>query len=81
MYEQGRPHARSYEVCASVMESFVPRNIEMHLLLIRGMFFRPSVDLASPFTMYAHENYYVIVMIEHCGKRVEVAAWPSKESS
>ena len=78
MYKQVRLHVRSCEVRARVKASFVPGNIGLHPLSIKDMFFRRSVE---PFTVYEHENYYIMAMIEHFSKWVEVAALPSKESS
>ena len=40
IYEHVRLHVRRCEVCARVKASFVPRDIELHPLPIRGMFFR-----------------------------------------
>ena len=45
-----------------------------------GMFYRWSVDLAGPLTKFKGGNVYVMVMIEHFSKWVEVKALPSKDS-
>ena len=52
----------------------------MHPLPIMGMFYRWSVDLAGPFPQSEFGNYYIIVMIEHFSKWVEVVATPTEES-
>ena len=53
----------------------------LHPLPIMGMFYRLSVDLAGPFPQSEFGNYYIMVMIEHFSKWVEVVAIPTKESS
>ena len=45
-----------------------------------GMFNPWSVDQADPFPQSEFGNYYIIVMIEHFSKWVEVVATPTKES-
>ena len=52
----------------------------MHPLPIMGMFYRWSIDLAGPFPQLEYGNYYIMVMIEHFSKWVEVVAIPTKES-
>ena len=67
-------------MCARVRASFVPRNTILHPLPIMGMFSRWFVDLVGPFKASKHNNLYVMVMIEHFSKWVEVAPLPCKES-
>ena len=74
MYEQVRLDVRSYNTCARVKASFVPRDVVLHPLPITGMFYRWSVDLVVPFPQSE------LVMIEHSSKWVEVVAIPTKES-
>ena len=52
----------------------------MHPLPIMGMFSRWSVDLAGQFPQSEFRNFYIMVMIEHFSKWVEVVAIPTKES-
>ena len=73
MYEQVHLYARS-------CDSFVPRVVVQHPLPIMGMFYRWSVHLAGPFPQSEYRNYYIMVMIEHFSKWVEVVAIPTKES-
>ena len=47
---------------------------------IRGMFYRWSCDMAGPFPESARGNVYILVMIEHFSKWIEIAAVPSKET-
>ena len=80
MYEQVRLHIRSCDTCAGMKGSFVPRDVALHPLPIMGMFYCLLVDLAGPFPQSDYGNYYIMVMIEHFSKWVEVVAIPSKES-
>ena len=61
--------------------SFVPRDVVLHPLPIMGMFYRWFVELAGPFPQSEYGNYYIMVMIEHFSKWVEVVTIPTKESS
>ena len=81
MYEQVRLYVRSCDTCARVKASFVPRDIKLHPLPIMGMCYCWSVDLAGPFPQSEYGNYYIMVMIEHSSKWVEVVAIPSKDCS
>ena len=80
MYEQVRLYVRSCDSCATVKVSFVPRDVVLHPRPVMGMFYRKSVDLAGPFPQSEYENYYIMVMIEHFSKWVEVVTIPTKES-
>ena len=80
MYEEVRIYVRSCDTCARVKASFVPRDVVLHPLPIVGMFCRSSVDLAGPFPKSEYGNYYIMVMIEHFSKWVEVVTIPTKES-
>ena len=80
MYEQVRLYVRSCDFCARVKASFVPGDVTLHSPPIMGMFYRWSVDLAGPFPQSEYGNYYIMVMIEHFSKWVEVVAIPSKKS-
>ena len=58
----------------------MPRDDVLHPLPITGMFYRWSVLLEGPFPWSGYGNYYIMVMIEHLSKWVEVVAIPTKES-
>ena len=81
MYKKVRLYVRSCDSCARVKTSFVPREVVLHPLPIMGMFYRWSVDLGGPFPQSEYGSYYIMVMIEHFSKWVEVVAIPSKESA
>ena len=79
MYEQVRIYVRSSDAWLRVQASFVPRDVVLHPLSIMSMFYRWSVDLAVPFPQSAYGKYYIMVMIEHFSKWVEVVAILTKE--
>ena len=58
----------------------MPRDVVLHLLPIMCRFYRMFVDLAGPFPQFEFGNYYIMVMIEHFSKWVEVVHLPTKES-
>ena len=62
------------------LSCIVPQDVVLHPLTIMGVFYRLCVDLAGPFPQSEYGNYYIMVMIEHFSKWVEVVAIPSKES-
>ena len=64
MYEHVRLHVRSYDTCAKIKVSFVPRDVVVLPL--------PIVDAAGPLPQSEYGNYYIMVMIEHFSKWVEV---------
>jgi transposase InsO family protein len=49
-------------------------------LPVMGLFYRWSVDLCGPFPPSKGGNRYVMVMVEHFSKFVELAALPAKEA-
>ena len=73
-------YVRSCDTCARVKTSFVPRDAEFYPLPLMGMFYGWYVNLAGPFRESEYGNCYIMVMIEHFSKWVEVVAIPSKES-
>ena len=77
MYNQVRLYVRRCDSCARVKASFVPRDVVLHPLPIMGIFYRWFVDLAGPFPHSEYGNYYIMVMIEHFSKWVEVVAIPT----
>ena len=80
MYERVRRYVRSCYACARVKASFVPRDVVPHPLPIMGMFYRWYVDLVGPSPQSEFGNFFIMVMIEHFSKWVEVVAIPTKES-
>ena len=72
MYTDVADYIRRYEICDRVRASFVPRTEVLHPLPIMGMFYCWSVKLAGPLPKSKGGNVYVMVMIEHFSKWVEV---------
>ena len=58
----------------------MPRDVVVHPLPTMGIVYRWSVDLAGLFQKSEYGNYYIMVMIEHFSKWVEVVAIPTKVS-
>ena len=81
MYEQVRLYIRRCDTCARVKASFLPRDVELHPLPVMGMFHLWTADLAGSFPQSEYGNYYIMVMIEHFSKWVEVVTFPSEESN
>ena len=80
MYEQVRWSVRGCETSAGVKACFVSCDINLHPLVIMGMFYRWSVDLVGLFRQ-SYGNYYIMVMVKHFSEWVEVVSLPSKESN
>jgi hypothetical protein len=49
-------------------------------LPIQGMFYRWSCDLAEELPQTSRGNVYIMIMIEHFSKRVELVTLPNKSS-
>jgi hypothetical protein len=49
-------------------------------LLIQGMFYRWSCDLVGELPQTSRGNVYIMIMIEHFSKWVELVALPDKSS-
>ena len=66
------------KLCSRVRASFNSQQPTLQPLPIHGMFYRWGVDLAGPFVETAAGNLYVMIMIEHFSKHVEIVALPNK---
>ena len=79
MYVDVAAFVQSCSVCDRVKTSFSTKSPLLHPLAIRGMFYRWSYDLAGPLptTKSAH-NRFIMVMIEHFSKWIELMALPQK---
>ena len=71
---------RNCATCDRVKASFTHRHPVLHPLPILGLMYRWGVDLAGPFKVTVRGNAYVMVMIEHFSKWIELAALPAKTS-
>ena len=69
---------RQCQPCSRVKAAFTSRQPVLHPLPIMGLFYRWSVDLAGDLPLSRNNKRYVVVMIEHFSKWVEVVAIPQK---
>jgi hypothetical protein len=60
--------------------SFSSRQLTLSPLPIQGMFYRWSCDLAGELPQTFRGNVYIMIMIEHFSKWVELIALPDKSS-
>jgi transposase InsO family protein len=68
------------EACARIKASFNAERPELQPLPIEGLFYRWGVDMAGPFAESADGNTYVIIMIEHFSKQIELVAVKDKSA-
>lgn len=66
--------------CDRVKATFNIKQPQLHPLPIEGMMYRWGVDLLGPLKCTQRGNIYIMVMVEHFTKWIELAALPSKES-
>jgi transposase InsO family protein len=64
--------------CNRVRSHPAPTQAELQPLPIKGMFYRWGVDMAGPFPSTTRGNRYVLIMIEHFSKQIEVVPLPDK---
>jgi hypothetical protein len=67
-------------VCDYVRASFNAPMPQLQPLPIMGLGYRWSLDFAGPFLVTPRHNKYVLVMIEHFSKWIELVALPDKFS-
>ncbi|OAE19976.1 hypothetical protein AXG93_1558s1000 [Marchantia polymorpha subsp. ruderalis] len=65
-------------VCDRVRASFNAPTPELHPLPIMGLGYRWSLDFAGPLPLTARHHRYVLVMVEHFSKWIELVALPYK---
>jgi hypothetical protein len=80
MYEQVRFKVRACAACDRVKASFEVRDMVLKPLPIMGLFFRWGVDLCKMPHTSEDGNKYVMVMIEHFTKWVELVPITEKSS-
>jgi hypothetical protein len=66
-------------VCDRVKASFNAPTPQLHPLLIMGLGYRWSLDFAKPLPLTVWHNRYVLVMVEHFSKWIELV--PSFDKS
>jgi hypothetical protein len=80
MYAQVRDVIARCEQCDRVRTSFSSRQLTLSPLPIQGMFYCWSCDLAEELPQTSRGNVYIMIMIEHFSKWVELVALPDKSS-
>jgi len=80
MYAQVRDVIARCEQCDKVKTSFSSRQLTLFPLPIQGMFYRWSCDLVGKLPQTSRGNVYIMIMIEHFSKWVELVALLDKSS-
>ena len=79
MYSDVAAFVQACAICDRVKASFLAKAPVLHPLPIRGMFYRWSCDLAGPLpTSKGAHNRFIMVMIEHFSKWIELVALQQK---
>ncbi len=80
MYAQVRNVIARCEQCDRVKTSFSFRQLMLSPLFIQSMLYRWSCDLVGKLPQTSKGNVYIMIMIEHFSKWVELVALPNKSS-
>jgi len=80
MYAQVQDVIARCEQCDKVRISFSSRQLTLSPFFIQGMFYRWSCDLARELPQTSRGNVYIMIMIEHFSKWVELVTLPDKSS-
>ncbi len=80
MYAQVRDVIAMCEQCDRVRTSFSSRQLTLSPFFIQGMFYHWSCDLARELPQTFRGNVYIMIMIEHFSKWVELVVLPDKSS-
>ncbi len=80
MYAQVRDIIARCEQCDSVRTSFSSRQFILSPLPIQGMFYCWSCDLVGELPQTSRGNVYIMIMIEHFSKWVELVVLLDKSS-
>jgi hypothetical protein len=67
-------------VCDTVRASFNAPTPQLHPLPIMGLGYRWSLDFAGPLPLTVWHNRYVLVMVEHFSKWIELVPSPNKSN-
>ncbi len=78
MFTQVRDMIARCEQCDRVKTSFSFRQLTLSPLPIQGMFYHWSCDLVGELPQTSKGNVYIMIMIEHFSKWVELVALPNK---
>jgi hypothetical protein len=80
MYAQVQNVIARCEQSDKVRTSFSSRQLTLSPLPIQGMFYHWSCDLDGELPQTSKGNVYIMIMIEHFSKWVELVALPDKSS-
>jgi transposase InsO family protein len=80
MYAQVRNIIARCEQCDRVKTSFSSQQLTLFPLPIQSMFYCWSCDLVGELLLNSKGNVYIMVMIDHFSKWVELVALPDKSS-
>ena len=80
MFADVRAEVAKCTVCDRVKASFEVKDPTLKPLPIMGMFYRWGVDLCKMPFVSTDGNRYVVIMIEHFSKWIELVPIPTKES-
>jgi hypothetical protein len=80
MYAQVRDIIASCEQCDKMRTSFSSQQLMLSPLPIQGMFYRWSCDLVGELSQTSKGNVYIMIMIEHFSKWVELVVVLDKSS-
>ena len=76
MYQQVAMYVSRCEVCDRVRSSFNTLSPQLQPLPIMGLGYRWSLDFAGPLVVTPRGAKYVLVMVEHFSKWIELVAQP-----
>jgi transposase InsO family protein len=79
-YSQVKRFVRQCKFCDRVQAQFNKPSLTLQPLPIMGLGYRWSLDFAGPLPKTGRKNIYVLVMVEHFSKWIELAATSSKAS-
>jgi hypothetical protein len=80
IYAQVQDIIARCEQCDRVRTSFSSRQFTLFPFPIQGMFYHWSCDLAGELPQTSRGNVYIMIMIQHFSKWVELIALPDKSS-
>ncbi len=80
LYAQVRNVIARCEQCDRVRTSFSSQQLTFFTLPIQNMFYHWSCDLVGELPQTSRGNVYIMIMIEHFSKWVELVALPNKSS-
>jgi hypothetical protein len=80
MYAQVREVIGRCEECDRVQTFFSHKQATLQPLPIQGLFYHWSCDLAGELPQTSRGNVYIMIMIEHFSKLIELVALVDKSS-